>query len=84
MKNRLRTLPGCRSIRRLIEHTRWAIDEGEQPVIEKRLEKPKTDLRHNLKSAATESAERALRLAGLSFVLAILALTFGIVAALLR
>jgi hypothetical protein len=68
-----------------MKHTLWAIDEGEQPVIEKRgLEKPKNDLRHSVKSAATESAERALRLAGLSFVLAILALTFGIVAALLR
>jgi hypothetical protein len=38
----------------------------------------------DLTSAATRSAERALRLARISLVLAILALSFGIVAALVR
>jgi hypothetical protein len=64
------------------------LDEGEGKVTPsdqdgQRSEQPHSGPPHNL-TAATKSAERALRLARMSLVLAVLALLFGIIAALIR
>jgi len=83
----LRALMGCGSIHRLIEHheLRRKHSEGKQSGMDMSgPEQQNSELPRALNSAAAGSAERALRLARISLVLAILALTFGIVAALLR